>query len=220
MPTPSHCAAPGPILRASMAALRARCRSVLADARTGLAAALLVCVTAGTAANAVQPPRQASRTASASTLEYAVKATYLYKLAPFVNWPPGGFASANAPFRICVVGDNPFDGFLENAVDGRRLGAHPFEVLRLDALTAEAGCQIAFISHLSTQTTTQALDAVNGKPVLTVMDSAVPDREGIVQFVIQRGRVGFEINAAAAARNQLTISSKLLSLALVVRNPS
>jgi hypothetical protein len=36
--------------------------------------------------------------------------------------------------------------------------------------------------------------------------------------VIRQGRVGFEINIAAAARNHLTISSQLLSLALKVHS--
>jgi hypothetical protein len=56
--------------------------------------------------------------------------------------------------------------------------------------------------------------------VLTVVDSTVPDRGGIMQFVVKHGRVRFDIDTAAAARNHLTISSKLLNLALVVRPPS
>src|SRR6185312_11244834 len=68
-------------------------------------------------------------------LEYAVKATYLYKLAPFINWPPSAFTSPDAPFPICVVGDDPFDDFLVRAVSGRSFGTHPFVVRRLEALT-------------------------------------------------------------------------------------
>lgn len=209
---------PGHVLRAIVAALSVRCRPVLVRVPARLAVVLLMCVTGVPGAGAVQFPREASRTPPAGTLEYAVKATYLYKLAPFVTWPPEEFASPDAPFRICVVGNNPFDGFLESAVAGHLLGNHPFEVRRLDALSPDADCQIAFIGHLSTQTTAQALEAVSGKSVLTVVDSTVPDRAGIVQFVIRRGRVGFEINTTAAARNHLTISSKLLSLALTVRS--
>jgi hypothetical protein len=154
------------------------------------------------------------------SLEYAVKATYLYKLAPFVNWPPTEFTTPDQPFRICVVGDDPFGDYLKSAVAGRSLGTHPFEVRRLDALTPEADCQIAFIHHLASQSIDQALDAVSGKPVLTVIDSAAPHSGGIVQFVIEGGRVRFDIDTIAAARNHLTISSKLLNLALAVKGES
>jgi hypothetical protein len=154
------------------------------------------------------------------SLEYAVKATYLYKLAPFVDWPADEFAAPDAPFVICVVGEDPFGGFLEQAVAGRRFGEHPFEVRKLASLGAGASCQIAFITQPTSQSVSQALAEVNGKSVLTVIDSTVAEPGGIVQFVITQGRVGFAIDTAAAARNHLSISSKLLSLALAVRTSS
>ncbi|HET6907623.1 MAG TPA: YfiR family protein [Rhodanobacteraceae bacterium] len=151
------------------------------------------------------------------SLEYAVKATYLYKFAPFVNWPPDTFTAANAPFRICVVGVDPFEGYLEKAVAGRSLGTHSFVVRHMDAITSDTDCQIVFISHLQSQSIGQALDAVRGKPVLTVTDStADPNSGSIMQFVVAHGRVRFDVNSDAAARNHLTISSKLLSLAIAV----
>lgn len=153
------------------------------------------------------------------SLEYAVKATYLYKLAPFVNWPPDTFEAADAPFRICVVGDDPFRNFLGKAVAGQRLGTHPFEVHRMETIAPGQGCQIVFISRLRAQSLGDALAAVSGEPVLTVTDSTLdPDSGSIVQFVIENGRVRFDINTSAAARNHLTINSKLLNLALAVRD--
>ena len=183
-----------------------------------LPVALLACSIGAAPARAAQPPPKAAP--PSISLEYAVKATYLYKLAAFVTWPPGEFTTTNSPFTICVVGDDPFGGYLETAVAGRGVSGHPFEVRRLAVLRPEAGCQIAFLSHVPGQGIPRALAAVSGTPVLTVVDSVVPARGGIVQFVIRRGRVGFEINVGAAARNHLAISSKLLSLALAVRGRS
>ena len=153
----------------------------------------------------------------AVSLEYAVKATYLYKLAPFVNWPPDEFASADAPFQICVVGTDPFGDYLDKAVVGRGMGAHPFAVRRLESVDGAEDCRVLFISQLPEMAAREALAAVSGKPVLTVTDSTVPNAGGIVHFVIDRGRVGFEINTDAAARNQLSISSKLLQLAVAIK---
>lgn len=149
------------------------------------------------------------------SLEYAVKATYLYKLAPFVNWPPGTFTSPDAPFDICVLGSDPFHDFLEKSVAGRRLGTHPFKVLRLDSVGPDDDCQIVFIHDARAEQVRAALQALDGKPVLTVTDSEDAGSRGcIVQFVIRRGHVQFEIDNAAAVRNHLAISSKLLGLAV------
>lgn len=154
-------------------------------------------------------------------LEYAVKATYLYKLAPFVDWPSGTFASPDAPFDICVVGRDPFDDFLEKAVSGRTLGAHPFKVIRMDAVAPGENCQVVFISYEHAGQVSEALRALDGRPVLTVTDSESAGGSGsIVQFVISRGHVRFEIDNGAAARNHLVISSKLLNLALAVKGPN
>lgn len=173
--------------------------------------AFALILTAGKSLAQPAPPR--------ISLEYAVKATYLYKLAPFVNWPPDTFTAANEPFRICVAGEDPFDHYLEKAVAGRSLGTHPFAVRRMETVSADSDCQIIFISHLQSQSLSNALDAVRGEPVLTVTDStAAPHSGSIMQFVIEHGRVRFDINTSEAARNHLTISSKLLNLALAVKD--
>lgn len=198
---------------------RTRVPGLLARLRARTPARLLALLLACTACEA--SPQPGPHPPPAVSLEYAVKATYLYKLAPFVNWPPATFESPEQPFRICVAGDAPFDAYLQQAIAGRSLGTHPFEVHRLETLTPDSQCQIVFISRLSSQTVQQALDAVSGEPVLTVVDSTEPRADGgIVQFVIDHGRVRFVIDTGAAARNHITINSKLLNLALAVREAS
>jgi hypothetical protein len=58
---------------------------------------------------------------------------------------------------------------------------------------------------------------VRGTPVLTVTDEAQGSAHGIIHFVIRGNRVRFAIDDAAAAKNGMTISSKLMRLALSVR---
>lgn len=154
----------------------------------------------------------------AISLEQAVKATYLYKLAPFVNWPPGTFSSPDAPFEICVLGRDPFNDYLDKAVAGRTLGTHPIAVRKLGSAAPAGDCQIAFVGAMPADEAREALRAFRGKPVLTVTDSGNTGASGsIVQFVLDPGgHVRFDVDTAAAARNHLVISSKLLSLALRV----
>jgi len=213
-PLPPRRAQPARALRARATGSR-DWRGLLGAPTSGCLLALLLACVIGAAAARPAPPKPK---APAISLEYAVKATYLYKLAPFVNWPPGEFAAADAPFRICVVGDDPFDDFLDKAVAGRGFSGHPFEVRRLASLAPDAACQIVFFGQLPAQDMHDALAAVSGKPVLTVADSHAPEPGAIVHFVVHHGRVGFEIDTGAAERNHLTISSKLLSLAVAVRD--
>ena len=68
-----------------------------------------------------------------SSLEYEIKAAYLVKFAPFIEWPDTAFSSAGAPLTICVVGPDPFGALLDRAAAGVRDGDRPVIIRRLVA---------------------------------------------------------------------------------------
>ena len=155
------------------------------------------------------------------SLEYAVKATYLYKFVPFVDWPNDMFATPTAPFDICIVGDSSFADLVANGIAGQRVeGGHALAVRRVTTIEQENGCQVLFLDSEDGAVLDAALLAVRGKPVLTVTDAAPPGEHGIVNFVLRGDRVRFEIDLGQAARNGIAISSKLLSLAVAVQPAS
>lgn len=183
--------------------MRRRGLLATAVAAASLAAAALCC--AGAAA---QEP----------TLEYAVKATYLYKFAPFVEWPGG---AAAGPLELCVVGDDPFGGLLDRAVADQAVGGRRIAVRRLELARSAEGCEILYLAGSPAQSVAEALRALRGEPALTVTDAAAdPASKGVIHFVVVDNRVRFEIDAEAAAASGLRISSKLLELAVTVRRRS
>lgn len=153
----------------------------------------------------------------AGGVEYAVKAAYLYKLAPFVEWPSAVFATPSSPLVLCVAGDDPFGETLDEAVQGQRIGPRPLVVRRMPTVEPGAACHILYAAGSKTQSAEAAVREVEGAPVLTVTDQSRGGAGGVVQFVVRDGRVRFDIDLGAAARNRMSISSKLLSLALSVR---
>ena len=153
-----------------------------------------------------------------AAVEYAVKATYLYKFVPFVQWPAAAFASPTSPVILCVVGGGGFSTTLDQAVSGERVEGRPVLSRQLPAVDSDSGCHVLYTSGSVAQSVSQGLAAVQGKPVLTVTDSPpAAGAKGIVNFVLADNRVRFEIDNQAAAKNGLLISSKLLSLAVSVK---
>jgi hypothetical protein len=61
------------------------------------------------------------------------------------------------------------------------------------------------------------LAALSGQPILTITDAGSGSQRGIIHFALVSGRVRFFIDEAAAAQRGLSISSRLLSLAIAVR---
>jgi hypothetical protein len=156
--------------------------------------------------------------AGGGDLELAVKATYLYKLAPFVNWPPSAYAGPGAPLTICVQGADPFGPVLDRATSGQSVAGHPVVVRRMARIEPDSGCQIAYLSGGPAQSQAQALQALQGQPVLTVTDEARgPSPKGIVHLLLEGGKVRFAIDAGQADAGGVAISSKLLALAVAVK---
>jgi hypothetical protein len=149
--------------------------------------------------------------------EYQVKAAFLYNFAKFVEWPSPSFPGPSTPFRICVLGRNPFGDALTNIVQGKSISGHAILSLQVQSPAEARSCHVLFLSHSDPETLRQSLDRLPDLPVLTVGESAdfLP-LGGMINFVLEQDRVRFEINLAAAERHHLKLSSKLLAVARVV----
>lgn len=151
----------------------------------------------------------------AQPADYQVKAAFLLKFAPFVTWPAGS-AAPGGPVVVCVVGQDPFGATLANlARDGA--GGPGVVTRRLKAIDRRSGCHVAYLAGGGRQTPADGLKELAGAPVLTVTDEAAPgSARGIIHFVVRDRRVRFSIDQGAARRQGLALSSKLLSLAVMV----
>ena len=150
-----------------------------------------------------------------ASLEYAVKAAYLPKFIPFITWPDAAFTSPSQPVTICILGSDPFGGKLEQSLGGARFGERAIVVRHLASPDPEAACHLLFLSG-DAAIAAGTLDAMKGKPVVTVTDSGLK-AHGVISFLIEANHVRFDIDDAAAAQGGLVISSKLLGLAHAVK---
>lgn len=148
------------------------------------------------------------------SLEYAVKANYLYKFGPFVEWPAEGFAGPSSPFVVCVMGEDPFGAALDQAVRGQTVHGRSVIVRRPTSLVGAGGCQVLYLGRLRGQTQAEVLKALRDQPVLTVTDAGVGPPRGIVHLMLKKGRVRFSVDEQAAEAARLSISSKLLALSV------
>jgi hypothetical protein len=143
--------------------------------------------------------------------ETAVKAAFLSKFAAYVTWPPSARPETGEPLLLCLVGGDPFGRLIDEAARGQQIDGHPLAVKRIPRAGDAAGCAMAFVASSA------MLDPLKGRPVLTVTDARTSVERGMIHFVVAQGRVRFHIDEAAAVRSGLTINSRLLALALSVR---
>lgn len=184
--------------------------------RTLLRVSVALCAVAGLLVG----PRPACA-ADAPSREYQVKAAFVAKFVQFVDWPAGTLAKQGDPLVIAVVADadgrDPFNGALEQLVNGKSANGHPLKVRHVTPDNV-GDCHALFVPASQDAHAEQALKAVAGHNVLTVGETdAFPHAGGQITFYLDDNKVRFEINPDAAKAAGVTISAKLLALARIVR---
>jgi YfiR/HmsC-like len=153
--------------------------------------------------------------------EYAVKAAFLFHFAQFVEWPPSALRDSNAPFVFCTLGDDPFQGALEETITGKTIGNRLVRVFHARQLQDTQNCQILFIPASEKKHLPAILAWLKNSPVLTVGEAASFAQDGgMIGFCLEDKKIRFEINLAAADHAGLKISSRLLALAKSVMGGS
>ena len=143
-------------------------------------------------------------------LEAEVKAVFLYNFAKYVDWPTA--AGSSASIRMCVPANPEFLALLRETVRGEVINGRPLTAMGLDGLDAARDCDILYVGASSTLDATAWIGAVRGRQVLTVGDGTLVDGL-VIAFVKDQNRLRFDINRQAAAKQNLSISSRLLGLA-------
>ena len=149
--------------------------------------------------------------------EYEIKAALLYNFAKFVEWPDETVPETSAPLTLCVLGDDPFGPALES-IDGKTIRSRRLVIKRSVTARDVSTCHILFISSSEEKHLAQILEVLRTSSTLTIGETqGFTQNGGIINLAVESNKVRFEINANAADRAGLKISSKLLSLASVVR---
>jgi hypothetical protein len=149
--------------------------------------------------------------------EYQLKAAFLFNFAKFIDWPQTSFASAEAPFAICVFGKDPFGSVLDDVLLNKTIAARPVVVKRLRDKAEARHCQMVFICSGEYEYLQGILESLRGVSALIVGESdGFAASGGIIEFTLEQGHVRFTINTDAAEQAGLRFSSKLLALAKIV----
>jgi hypothetical protein len=156
----------------------------------------------------------------AESREYQIKAAFLVNFLQFVTWPANTFASDDTPFRIGVLGDDPFGTTLDEIVRGETVNHHKIVVQRGQRVEDCKGCQMIFVSRSQEKNLPSILADLDSGPVLTVGEvRGFARKGGIINFYTEGNKVRFEINAMVAQRDKLKMSAQLLSLGKIIESP-
>jgi len=160
----------------------------------------------------------AAQADDASSGEIQIKAAFLYKFTGYVEWPKSSFKDAERPITIGMVGAEEITEELRRVVSGRSVQGRGLTITVVNKDSDLSGVHMLFIGRDAAAGMTRLIEAARQRPILTVTDA--PDgleRGGVINFVMVKRRVQFEISVDAAEKAGLVLSSRLLAVALRVK---
>jgi hypothetical protein len=150
--------------------------------------------------------------------EPQVKAAFLVNFPKYVDWPAEAFAETNSPIVIAVLGESEVTAELQKIVAGRTVNGRKIVLKRLASGEESYVCHILFVAAAEHRRSPNLLARLKDTSILTVGESDnFLERGGIINLARRDQKIALEVNLAATDRAGLKISSKLLSVAGVVK---
>lgn len=147
--------------------------------------------------------------ASGIVAEPKLKAGFIANFVQFVKWPGN-------PVRLVVCGyGNERNGDALDLLKASISQDSSPQVKRIHSLQDIKGCQAIFLDAGQASLLPSVIEASNGHPVLIITDfEAGAPLGATLSFVATGGgRLGFDVNHAAAQAAGLSINTRLLQLA-------
>jgi hypothetical protein len=155
---------------------------------------------------------------SPMVLEYKIKAGYLFNFAKYVEWPEKTLPATNSPVIIGLLADDPAAVIIEQQLQGKLANGHPLSVKLLVDLTGVSVCHIFFVSRAQKERTEDLLARLPTTPVLLVGEvDQFAHRGGMLNFIRKDEAFRLEVNLEAAEKAGLRVTSKLASIATIVK---
>lgn len=153
---------------------------------------------------------------SSRLAEYQLKARYLSILPDYVKWPEGQ-GHGKRPLVIGVIGDSLFEDYLNDLFAPGKPHSRNGRVVYLQNRQALETCDVLFICESESEWLYEILKKVKGRSILTIGDSPDFARRGVmINLVMERDRIGLEVNLPAVRSSNLEISSHVLKNAKLI----
>ena len=148
-----------------------------------------------------------------------LKARFLGHFVTFAQWPPDATRGEDL-FTYCIAGDRAVaEALTINISRSRSRVAKRVDVVLVTADGPFVSCHLLFLGGLDATQHHRVLQSIGHAPIFTVSDAdGFAERGGIAQLRVEKGQMRFSINLAAAQRARISLSSKLLSLATLVKD--
>lgn len=178
-----------------------------------LAGWALACAAALLAAGAVLPAPALAQPGATQVLERRVKAAFLYKFLAYAEFPAAAFGDSAAPVTIGVVGSDEMAAELARVVAGRQALGRPIQVRSLREGELGAPVHLLFVAGSDCARAARILRGAPAAPMPVTECELGLQYGSVINFRIIEDRVRFDVSLDSAEKNNVKLSSRLLTVA-------
>jgi hypothetical protein len=151
---------------------------------------------------------------SAVAQTYKQYPLFVYSFTRYIQWPE---AYNQGDFEILVLGDSPVTEELKIMAQSKKVGERPIKVTQVSSLPEIKKCHILFLPFAQSDKLSEVIQKVNSQPVLIMTEGPGLGRLGsCINFIVKDGKLAFELNQSAFARQNLKASAELTRLAIMI----
>ena len=142
------------------------------------------------------------------------KAVFIYNFTKYIEWPGNDISDS---FEIAIIGESEITIPLKEIAKKKLVNNRKIKIVVYQDVRDINMCHILFISASENKRLHDILQKVKNTNILTISDSMGFAEEGVAfNFVIDDGKLKFEINSNVINKTGLQVSSQLLKLAILV----
>ena len=157
-----------------------------------------------------------------NSIEYKIKAGYLYNFTKFITWPD----DESETFNLCILGNDPF-GSIINPIEERSVKNKPIRLFYYQIIEDIKACHIIYFGETVTELEVSEL-SLSGILSISSFDNSLTVSEteyfthsgGMIAFILRQGKVKLQINVQALRKSGLEVSAKLLEVAEIYQGGS
>lgn len=145
---------------------------------------------------------------------HEIHAAMLFNFVKYIQWPN---EAEGGDFVLGVMGDEEVFNTLKTWYDGKAKGTKKYVVKKLGSAEEASACAVVYLGKSKSREFENIKNAITGKPVLTITDSANLGQKGShINFKIVDGKLKFEMNQASLTGSNLKVSGQLASMAIMI----
>jgi len=150
----------------------------------------------------------------ANAQNYKLHTVFIYSFTRYVIWPEG---YNQGDFEILVLGDSPIVGALDEMAKAKKVGERSIKVTRINNPSDIRKCNILFIPASKSAQLPEVMAKVANQSILVITEEpGLGSKGSVINFIMKEGKLAFELNQSAVAKQNFKIANELSRLAILI----